>query len=650
LNRAIDLGRSCFDRFANGAAAPEPACKHSVRRRLWLPLRTPWTKRDAIIVGEELEVRWAIAAYVDAAVGALSTDSLRARFADVLSAQQQVEKGTGRFRLDVLGPPIPAPEPGELAFLVGDRRALDERAFDWTQHYTERHAMAAALLENRAARALRLAEHYHGRPNTDERIVVGALECLAKDASYDVHARALGPVIEVEHGRARKRDANFERNFGDARVVIEACSQLHGKAAPEIPTTGPAGKMDRYEQLMALRLRHWADECDPQHLPGKNGNVMQQCRQDEATATNLEHVERKLEGEEPLRYRLELVALMVPAFDEAPPILRLMRSRNAERPHTARVPWTIDEWIERDGPDEPFLPPHVLDAAAARLGELAVAGDTTKDLTTLAAVLRMRAAKGYAQRGDVARAEAALAAGLVGLAPLKGQAQLARSSMEWLLGRHDRAIAILDAASVSSAADRARVRLQRAQLLLPDKKAALVDLLAAKQDAQGDADLTERIRWLLLAAGYEDGSVSQPSDPLAAPRLGEKLGVSPQVRAQKMNEAIAIWQSWLAAPELRVSRYRAYRARGDAPRESLAAYLLAASRLAGDGDAERWLDAFFAIDATRVPLVHQAWIRHLAARWRGDETAAAAWHTRFTSLMRLANDPRRADLWLAAGI
>jgi hypothetical protein len=82
----------------------------------------------------------------------------------------------------------------------------------------------------------------------------------------------------------------------------------------------------------------------------------------------------------------------------------------------------------------------------------------------------------------------------------------------------------------------------------------------------------------------------------------------------------------------------------------MAAYLLLASRLAPKDKVERWLDAFFAIDATRVSLSHYAWLRHLAARWRGDPPSAELWWQRFHDSVTRLTDPARAELWRAAGL
>jgi hypothetical protein len=302
--------------------------------------------------------------------------------------------------------------------------------------------------------------------------------------------------------------------------------------------------------------------------------------------------------------------------------------------------------------------PRAYDAAASRVAELAVAGDPDKELVTLAAALRMRAARAHAMVGDAARAQDSLEGALVELEPMKGQAQLARSSLAWILGKPEAALAALDPSALGAPVDRAAVRLQRATLLLPDVTSAERELRAAMEDLTGDAtargavDWANRVRWMLLAVGGGDASLPTSVDPEAAPAVGVLAGMLPEVRAAKTATALGIWQSWLGTPEsgLRELRYRALRARGTAPREALLAHLLLGARLAPGPRVERWLDAYFAIDGPRLPIAYQAWLRYAAARSRGDEAAASSWRTRFDKLVRLAHDPAQAELWRIAGL
>lgn len=649
LNLTVDAGRACFDAFASAASPPDEACRATAKRWSWLASRTPWVRRRAGLVLEELDARWNVEAYVEAAVGALDDEAAARAFEGLDAARERVERGSQRLRLDELGEPMGLPHPGRLAYFVGDRRALDAHAFTFGAHDAAKHAIAAVLAEGRGERAIRLGEHYHGQPNTDLRVLVGALDCMSKEPKPDDLLR------EVETSRAAKRTANFVRNYGEIRVVFEACARLRRNPPPPAPTETGAGELDRYEQRMALALRRWADECEPSHLEPRSKGAMGPCRASPRVAALLTDVETKLSAAEPLRYRLELLAVVAPHFDDGRALARLARPRNAERSHFDRLPWTIDEWLWSDGQGEPYVMPEAFEAAASRLAEMAVAGDPDKELVTLAAVMRMHAARGFALVGRADKAEDALDGALVELAPLKGQQQLARSSLLWVLGDTTNALLALKPEELGAPLDRAAVRLQRAVLLLPEVKMAQAELLAARADAGEDPVLVDRIRWWLAATGWTDTSLTAPRDGEALPLVGDLAGVTPEVRAAKTSEALGVWQAWTEAaaarPEsMRTLRRKAMRARGAAPRLSLAPTLMLAARLAPQDKAERWLDAFFILDAERVPVAYQAWVRYLAARGRGDKAAASRWRERFRTLMGFAHDPQRAELWRAAGI
>lgn len=653
LNRTIDEARSCFESFEKGPTAPDDACAERAERWAWLALRTPWVRRRAQLILEEVHARWAVARYVDALVGELDDSLVAGRYEEVERAAARFEGGSARLRLDDLGAPLPAPRAGRLAAFYGDRRTLDAHAFEQDDHDVEKAAIAGALLEADTNRAIRLAEHYHGRPNTDLRVLVGALDCMATEP------RSEGPLVEVARGRAAKRSANFLRNFGDARVVLEACARVRRSPVPPLPEEGNAGRLDRFEQRMALALRRWANECDPGHVVPSPAGAMAPCRNSPRAARRIEEVTLRLSGATSLRYRLELVALIAPAFDDGPAFLRVARPHGAtERSHLDRIPWEIDEWLGFASSDEPFVLPSAFEAAASRIAEFAAAGDPDKELATLSAVMRLLAARGWAMIGDASRAEAALEGGLVELEPMKGQAQLARSSLAWVLGKPDAALRVLRPEEIGAPFDRAAVRLQRAVLLLPDVNESERELRASLRDlgdstqSSASVDLAIRARWLLIAIGATDPSLPEPADSEVPPMVGALAGMSPEVRAGKAARALGSWQTWLSAPEAerRALRYRAMKGRGTAPADSLFAHLLLGARLAPPDRAERWLDAFFAVDAQRVSRAYEAWLRYAAARGRGDEAAAATWRGRFVELARRRHDPERAELWRAAGI
>ncbi|MBM4376356.1 MAG: hypothetical protein FJ095_14845 [Deltaproteobacteria bacterium] len=646
LNRGVDVASVCFEAFERAESAPEESCRASARRWLSVAARIPWTARRATLAEEELDARWAVARYVDAAVGRVDDEALAGAWKPIDEAREALLAGTARLRFDDLGRPLPLPNDGRLAFQLGDRRALDEHAFAFVHHDVEKHAIRAVLVEGLPERAIRLAEHYQGRPNTDLRVLVGALDCMSKEP------RPNDLVVEVEGGRAAKKTANFARDFGEVRVVLDACSRLRGTPAIPPPTEQTAGSLDRFEQRAALALRRWPDECDPAHVTPSTPRAMEPCRGSERNRARVQAVLERLASPDPLAYRLELVALVAPWFDEASPLTRLARPRPAERSATDRIPWSIDEWLDRHDPAAPFVMPRAYAAAASRLTEMALAGDPDKAVATLAGVMRMHAARGFAFTGDAARASEALEGALVELAPMKGQAQLARSSLAWLLGDLARAVAVLEPTTVGTPRDRAAVRFQRALLLLPDVEASKAELTLARVDAVNDPVLADRCRWFLAALGVFDASVLAPADADALPTIGALAGVSPDVRAGKTSRALGVWRAWLESHEARrrALRYRALEARGHAPHESLVAHLLLGAKLAPAGREERWLDAFFALDAVRLPVTEEVWWRYVVARARGDSLAAERWRKRFDLLANLAFDPARAELWRVAGL
>ena len=84
---------------------------------------------------------------------------------------------------------------------------------------------------------------------------------------------------------------------------------------------------------------------------------------------------------------------------------------------------------------------------------------------------------------------------------------------------------------------------------------------------------------------------------------------------------------------------------------AFAAYLLLAGELLGpgEGEVEVWLDAFSATSGRALGLRAYAWTRAEAARFRGDEAAAARWTTRYRDLAKIASRPDDAELAAAVG-
>jgi hypothetical protein len=144
--------------------------------------------------------------------------------------------------------------------------------------------------------------------------------------------------------------------------------------------------------------------------------------------------------------------------------------------------------------------------------------------------------------------------------------------------------------------------------------------------------------------------VTEVAPPARIPVI---VAPSPLVPAEGRGAAfdglLATWQAWLAADDdaRRAHRYTLFRHAGQAP-DALFAFIHAAGRLAAAPDrSEVWLDAALALDARRMSLREQAWLRWRAALARGDEAAAAAWLGRYQKQLALASDPRAAELWQA---
>ena len=319
-SRVVNCARACFASVESRQQAALPDCE-ACAVGLAVTMRVPWTHDFSVRVREELTARTAITAYLDAAVGEPSAVALKDRFAALRGAWLLTDGGSGTLKLDLLGKAIPVAEPGRLAQLVGDRRTLIERGLHWNQWYVATAAIEGALLEGKVARAVRLAEHYRGRPNTDLRLRVAAMLCAGMpEGKRAVVKQAYQHAIDVMEARATKRNADFARDFGSARMVVESCAVALGEAPPKQPFAGHAGRLDHHEQLLAYRWR----------LAHERG--------DGAARLAARHaIEAFLGRREPTPYRYDLAALFIDEVSSLDDVITLLRLRPGEEPSPASV-------------------------------------------------------------------------------------------------------------------------------------------------------------------------------------------------------------------------------------------------------------------------------------------------------------------------
>lgn len=382
----LEIGRERSVRCLAEIEAPRanelPGCEIHGR---WfdLPRRAPWTHHFATLYQEELAARMVMARYVDAAVGTPDRAAQRERFAALTKARRLVEEGTGRQRLSQLGRTTGAPEPGRLAYATGDRAALIDRGLEWTQWYISNRAMEAALLHGDLPRAIRLAEHYAGRPDSDLRLHVAALLCIGGHAE-----RGLEHAQSVEQSRAGKRNANIARNYGAARVLVEECARRAGLAPPAPPGYAGAGEWDHRERHAVQRLRTARRQpgCDE---PAK----LDRCADPDRLTAAVEAAMNLLGAGIALDFRLELAAAALPYVSDGRAALPLITPREGEPTPETRVGLTIRRLVERDQIGQPALHPDQLTLAAEHLLSLT---PHHPELQRLAGAMLARAAAGYA--------------------------------------------------------------------------------------------------------------------------------------------------------------------------------------------------------------------------------------------------------------
>jgi hypothetical protein len=644
--------RECLARIEAPRGPELPRCDAIGRWFRWTE-RVPWTRHQAARAREELDARMAVVEYVDAAVGVPDRTQLERARARVSEAGEEVRQGTGLLRLSELGAVIPAPNLGELAFSVGDSGALDSRAFDWTQWFTSLHAIDAALLRADLPRAARLAEHYAGRPDHDLRLPGGALLCSSGQI-----ARGMEEIESVESARADKRTANFARNFGSARVLLEACAALGAELAPAVPSYGSAGEWDQRERLAVARLRLGERQPGCGAPPRLTGCSLR-ARINEAASELLD----MLDSPGPLDFRPELLAAVGPFVTDTAIAVDLARPRAEEPAPKTHLPLTVQRMVEPGSPAAPFVPASDLVRGADAL--LALRPEH-HELRALGGTLLGLAARAEAEMGERA---VALELGRRA-APLATEDELAaallESSVASLAGDDDGALGTLEHALGTPRAPEPMVA--AAWLQLGSLRAAAgrhTDALAAARQglavahAGRHAALSERGEWLLLALEAQDLAQARRDGP---PPAGEGAAATPEqlplvgvpdpsipdeVRARQLAATLAVWRRWVQDPpaERRAHRYAAMHARGDAAEARIEHLVLAGLLVDSPSEVEPWLDAYYALDAGSTSIRAYAWARAQAARWRDDSAAAALWLARFRALARWADDPLRGDLY-----
>ncbi len=643
-----ERARACLARFEQPRSAELPECG-SAERWFALPALVPWTKRDAARRIEELRARVAVARYLDAAVGSPNPEHLRQRFDELRRAEQAVASGSGRLRLGDLGPAMPAPDAGALAASSGDRASLLAHGKDWTHWSTASGAIDAALLAADRDAAVRLARRYAGRPDPDLRLWVGALLCLDGQA-----ARGIEEIQTVEQDRAGERHANFARDFGSARVLLEACAATTELSAPPVPGWGHAGELDQAERLAVLRLQEAERRagCD-------RADERQSCLAAEPVAEAVRAILDRLGSGVRLAFRLELAAAVAPYFVNAELAAHFATPLPGEPALGSRLLLTVDQWLDHGGGDAPFLSADGWARAGAALA--ALAADSVA-LQSTAGACHLRAAAALAARGEPERAarHADRAASLALSDPV--EAALVRASVAHLAGGADAALDRLGSA-LEQGSPHALAELARAEMLAARGRSAEARTLAkeARRAAErsGLSSLAERAAWVELAleALGGTGSAAESPDattpPLRLPVLGPaRPWVQPAARKRTLDQLLGCWRAWLSAPsELRRSyRYRAFQGRGDAPRARVAHLVLAGLLVDDPAEVEPWLDAYYAVDAARMSKRAYTWARAQAARWRGDRPAHHRWLERYRWLERQAAEPVTAVLWEELGL
>lgn len=661
VSHGTEQARACVASFEAPRGPELPDCRHEVR---WFvtPSRVPWTATTARYRAEEINMRQAVAAYKDAAVGRPDAAALGRAADDLIAAEKVIRAGSQRVTLDELGRAVGAPDVGRSAMLLGDRRTLLAKA-DLLPHWSTRlRALEAALVEGDVPRAEQIAKRYaEFDPRDDDlRVAVASMLCLSGEGK-----RGLELLNTIQAARAKDRHESWARNWGEVRAAIVACASKAGLPLPPLPERDGAGVADHVDARTALRLRllSAARSRDPfAAREAANGTADLLDKGPMAKGARV----RLLAGVLAIGRTIEpelAATLATPSVDRGEPRLLghpldLTAIEQIEAPRGLRV----------------LTPPETLRAAADTLHRMAIDDDTAAALrpllTEARAAASLAAAQGFALAGDAPSAIAALD----DAAPDLGQtAHLARSSAWYLVGDPARALDALDRAAPEGpdlALTIAR-RLQRAEILASlgrrddaSREALAADALAASQP---DRRLDVRAQWTRLALAQSRRTSEPPPTLRAFPWIGPMAGRNagdPPIAGSWLDPAaespaafaaaLAFWDAARAASaaDRRAMRYAAADPHaGDSPRARVMALTAAARLLAPDeGDVEVWLDAFAATASRGTTLRAYAFARREAARFRGDDKAAAAWSSRLAAITKLAAPAENAELAAVLGL
>jgi hypothetical protein len=602
------------------------------------PSRIPWTKTAASYRAEEISMRVAIGAFMDAAVGRPSRAGLGRAGEALDRAHKAIRAGSTRVELYELGRAVRTPDLGYYADLVGDRATLLAKGDHWLDWKVRLRTLEAALLEADLTRASILAKGYAGTDPADEdlRVAVAAALCLGGEPE-----RALPLLETVQNDRAKERHAAIARNYGEVRAALVACAAKAGKSPPPKPESSEAGSLDREEVRAALQLRL---------LAAATGEAELAKRRDAAVGAIDLLGDEARQAAHP--YAL-LAAVLVSGHPVDPPaVATLARTvgKDANRPPAAFA--SPLDWLPSRRRLAPGVGPTAWRRAAERvaswLDDAKLEADDAAALEQLKRRLWVEAARAHVRDGD---ADSALAALEASGAFTGDDLALSKASAWYVVGQPGRALEALPAAP-TSAQSKASTLALRAELLMSlgrgDDAASSAEFADDAARQSGDAAIEVRARWSRLAISRKSPHrvrTSVDAASLTRPEAWPHVGVlgtgSPWVHADlervgTLDRALSMWAAAreAKAPDRLAIRHALLSHRTDTPPRSRVAYLATAAGLlaAGEGDVEIWLDAFDAFDVRRAPLRTVAWTRAEAARWRGDVEAAKRWSERYAKL------------------